>query len=96
MMVRVSVPLQWGLHDSKVSEAKTKAEASRSRRQVLSQDIDKDLSDAWSDLKSSQTVEKLLCELELPQARIGFESVTNGYALGRTNFVDVLTAEQQL
>lgn len=95
-MVNATIPLQWGLHDSQVAEANAKASASRTRREVLARDLDESLNDAWVSLKASRIVETLLKDDQLPQAKIGFESVTNGYALGRANFVDALTAEQQL
>ncbi len=96
MMVSTTLPLQWGLHDSQVGEAKAKAAAARSKSEAVSRDVDKELGDAWVGLNSSRQVEALLRDSQLPQAKIGFDSVANGYALGRTSFVDVLTAEQQL
>ncbi len=96
VMVSTTLPLQWGLHDSQVREAKAKAAAARSRNDTVSRDVEKELGDAWVALRSSRQVEKLLRDSQLPEAEIGFESVANGYGLGRTEFVDVLTAEQQL
>lgn len=95
-MISATIPLQWGLHESQIGEAKAKASASRLKRETLSRDIEESLTNAWISLKSSREVETLLRDNQLPQAKIGFESVTNGYALGKSNFVDVLTAEQQL
>ncbi len=95
-MVSVVMPLEWGLHESKIAEAKAKAMASRDRREAMAKDVDKALADAWISLKSLHEVERLLNDSQLPQAEIGFEAVANGYSLGNTNFVDVLTAEQQL
>ena len=95
-MVSATVPLQWGLHESQIGAAKATAAASRARREELVKDVANALDDAWIGLKSDREVEKLLTESQLPQAKIGFESVANSYALGRANFVDVLTAEQQL
>ncbi|MDA8232660.1 MAG: TolC family protein [Magnetospirillum sp.] len=95
-MLSATVPLQWGLHESEIAEARAKAAESRTKREAISQDVTNALTDAWIGLKSSREVETLLRQSQLPQAKIGFESAANGYALGRTTFIDVLTAEQQL
>jgi outer membrane protein TolC len=54
------------------------------------------MADAWIEMKSSREVEKLLRENQIPLAEIGFKAAAKGYELGRTDFLDVLTAEQQL
>ena len=95
-MVSATVPLQWGLHESEIGAAEATAAASRAKREAIAKDVTDGLSAAWIGLRSDREVETLLTESQLPQAKIGFESVANSYALGRANFVDVLTAEQQL
>ncbi|OIR00542.1 cobalt-zinc-cadmium resistance protein CzcC precursor [mine drainage metagenome] len=95
-MISATIPLQWGLHDSQISEAKARASASRTKREAIARDVEESLTNSWISLKSSRQVETLLRDNQLPQAKIGFESVANAYALGQSNFVDVLTAEQQL
>jgi outer membrane protein TolC len=95
-MVGANIPLRWGLRDSEIGEAKAMAGAARTRREVLEQDIGNAMADAWIEMKSSREVEKLLRENQIPLAEIGFKAAAKGYELGRTDFLDVLTAEQQL
>ena len=95
-MVGFNVPLRWGLRESEIGEAKAMAGAARSRREALEQDIGGAVADSWIGLKSSREVETLLRERQLPEAEIGFQAAARGYELGRTDFLDVLTAEQQL
>jgi len=95
-MVSLNLPLRWGLRESEIGEAKAMAAAARSKREALLQDTGNALADSWIALKSARAVEALLKESQLPQAELGFQAAAKGYELGRTEFIDVLSAEQQL
>ncbi len=95
-MLSANVPLRWGLRESDIGEAKALSGAARSRRDALLQDMGDAVAQAWIGLQTDRNVEKLLRENQLPQAEIGFQAAGKGYELGRTDFLDVLTAEQQL
>lgn len=95
-MVTSSVPLQWGLRTSEIGEAKSMAAAARMRREARANELGNEVADAWISLKNAREVETVLRESQVPQAEIGFQAASKGYELGRTEFIDVLTAEQQL
>ena len=95
-MVSANLPLRWGLRESEIGEAKAVAGAARSRREALAQDVGDALAESWIGLKTSREVETLLRESQLPQAEIGFQAAARGYEQGRADFLDVLTAEEQL
>ena len=95
-MLTSSVPLQWGLRNSEIGESKAMAAAARMRREARADELGNEVADAWISLKNARDVETVLRESQVPQAEIGFQAAAKGYELGRTEFVDVLTAEQQL
>lgn len=95
-MVTSSVPLQWGLRTSEIGEAKAMAGAARLRREARANELGNEVADAWISLKNAREVETVLRESQVPQAEIGFQAAAKGYELGRAEFLDVLTAEQQL
>ena len=95
-MVTMNVPIQWGLRNSDIGEAKAMSAAARMRRQARQVELGNEVQDSWISLEASRQVETLLRESALPQADIGFQAAAKSYELGRTEFLDVLTAEQQL
>lgn len=95
-MVTMNVPIQWGLRRSEIGEAKAMSAAARQRRQAREIELGNEVEDAHISLEASRRVEILLRESALPQADIGFQAAAKSYELGRTDFLDVLTAEQQL
>jgi len=95
-MVTMNLPLRWGLRESEIGEAKALSAAARAKRDALSREAGNAVADSWIGLKTARQVETLLTENQLPQAEIGFQAAAKGYELGRTEFLDVLTAEQQL
>jgi len=95
-MVTATVPIRWGLHQSEIGEAKAMAGAARSKREAATQDVADALAEASIGLDSARQVETLLRDNQLPEAEIGFQAAAKGYELGRAEFLDVLTAEQQL
>lgn len=95
-MVTMNVPLQWGLRRSDIGEAKAMAAAARKRLESRGIDIGADVREVYWMLDASRKVERLLRENSLPQAEIGFQAAARAYELGRTEFLDVLMAEQQL
>ncbi len=95
-MVQMNIPLQWGLRHAEIGEAKGMAGAARSKLESLQIEVGDAMAEAWIALKTARDVEVIIRENQLPQAEIGFQSSAKGYELGRMDFVDVLTAEQQL
>ena len=95
-MMQMNIPLQWGLRGSEIGETKAMAAAARARREARAQEIGNEIADALIALKTAREIEKLVRESQLPQAEIGFQAAAKGYELGRTEFLDVLMAEQQL
>lgn len=95
-MVSMNVPIQWGLRTSEIGEAKAMSAAARQRRKAREIELGNEVEDALISLEASRQVETLLRENALPQAEIGFQAAAKSYELGRTDFLDVLTAEQQL
>lgn len=95
-MVSMNVPIQWGLRHSEIGEAKAMSAAARQRRTARQIELGNEVQDALISLEASRQVETLLRENALPQAEIGFQAAAKSYELGRTDFLDVLTAEQQL
>ncbi|MGE5505421.1 MAG: TolC family protein [Actinomycetota bacterium] len=95
-MLTMNVPLQWGLRESDIGESKAMAAAARARREARALELSNDVTDAWIALKSDREVERLVRENTLPQAEIGFQAAAKAYELGRGDFLDVLTGEQQL
>lgn len=95
-MLTASVPLQWGLRTSEIGEAKAMAAAARMRREARANELGNDVADSWIALKNARDVETLLRESQLPLAEIGFQASAKSYELGRAEFLDVLTSEQQL
>jgi outer membrane protein TolC len=95
-MLTSSVPLQWGLRTSEIGESKAMAAAARMRREARANELGNEVADAWISLKNAREVETVLREGQVPQAEIGFQAAAKGYELGRAEFLDVLTAEQQL
>lgn len=95
-MVTMNVPLQWGLRRSEIGEAKSMAAAARKRREARENEVADDLRETYWSLDAARKVERLLKEGSLPQAEIGFQAAAKAYELGRTEFLDVLMAEQQL
>jgi outer membrane protein TolC len=95
-LLTANVPLRWGLRESEIGEAKALAGAARSKREALVQDVGNELANSWISLKTAREVETLLRENQIPQAEIGFQAAARGYEMGRADFLDVLTAEQQL
>ncbi|MCR6630575.1 MAG: TolC family protein [Magnetospirillum sp.] len=95
-MVTMNLPIRWGLRNSEIGEAKAMSAAARQRRQAREIELGNEVQDAHISLEASRQVETLLRENSLPQAEIGFQAAAKSYELGRTEFVDVLTAEQQL
>jgi outer membrane protein TolC len=95
-MLTSSVPLQWGLRNSEIGESKAMAAAARLRREARANELGNEVADAWIALQNDREVETLLRESQLPQAEIGFQAAAKSYELGRSEFLDVLTSEQQL
>jgi outer membrane protein TolC len=95
-MLTSSVPLQWGLRTSEIGESKAMAAAARMRREARANELGNEVADSWISLKNAREVETVLRESQVPQAEIGFQAAAKGYELGRAEFLDVLTAEQQL
>ncbi|MBI5164864.1 MAG: TolC family protein [Magnetospirillum sp.] len=95
-MVTMNVPLQWGLRNSDIGEAKAMAAAARHQRKARENELGNEVQDAYFSLEADRRVETLLRENSLPQAEIGFQAAAKAYELGRTEFLDVLMAEQQL
>lgn len=95
-MVTMNVPIQWGLRGSEIGEAKAMSAAARQRREARQVELGNEVQDAAIGLEASRQVETLLRENALPQAEIGFQAAAKSYELGRTDFLDVLSAEQQL
>jgi Outer membrane protein len=95
-MLTMNVPIQWGLRRSDIGEAKAMSAAARQRRQARRVELGNEVQDAYIGLEASRQVETILRESALPQAEIGFQAAARSYELGRSEFLDVLTAEQQL
>jgi outer membrane protein TolC len=95
-MVTVNLPLQWGLRNADIGEAKAMSAAARVKRDALARDAAASLADSLVGLQTARRIETLLKENQLPQAEIGFQAAAKSYELGRGEFLDVLTAEQQL
>ncbi|CCG40088.1 TolC family protein [Magnetospirillum molischianum] len=95
-MVSMNLPLQWGLRESDIGEAKAMTAAARAKREVRSRELDNEVADAWISLKSAHEVEMLLRESQLPQAEIGFQAALRSYEFGRSEMVDVFQSEQQV
>ncbi|MBC7950494.1 MAG: TolC family protein [Rhodospirillaceae bacterium] len=95
-MVSMNLPIQWGLRNSDIGEAKAMAAAARQRRKARENELGNDVQDAYFSFEAARSVEILLRENALPQAEIGFQTAAKSYELGRSEFLDVLTAEQQL
>lgn len=95
-MVSMNLPIQWGLRNSDIGEAKAMAAAARQRRKARENELGNEVQDAYFSFEAARRVEILLRENALPQAEIGFQTAAKSYELGRTEFLDVLTAEQQL
>lgn len=95
-MVSMNIPLQWGLRNSAIGEAKAMSAAARQRRKAREIEIGNEVRDAYFSLEAARQVQTLLREHSLPQAEIGFQAASKSYELGRTEFLDVLMAEQQL
>lgn len=95
-MVTMNIPIQWGLRDSEIGEAKAMSAAARQRRKAREIEVGNEVQEAYFNLDAARQVEKLLRENALPQAEIGFQAAAKSYELGRTEFLDVLMAEQQL
>lgn len=95
-MVSANLPLRGDLRESEIGESKAMAAAGRSRKEALVQDAANAVAQSWIDLKTARRLESLLRENQIPQAEIGFKAAARGYEQGRAEFLDVLTAEQQL
>ncbi|MBC7908134.1 MAG: TolC family protein [Rhodospirillaceae bacterium] len=95
-MVSMNLPIQWGLRNSDIGEANAMAAAARQRRKARENELGNEVQDAYFSFEAARSVEILLRENALPQAEIGFQTAAKSYELGRTEFLDVLTAEQQL
>lgn len=94
-MLEVNIPLRGGLRDADIGQAKAMAGVARARRQAKQLEIGNALNDAWWSLEAARQLEKNFADSALPQARLGFESAARAYALGKGDFIMVLTAEQQ-
>ncbi|MBI4966494.1 MAG: TolC family protein [Rhodospirillales bacterium] len=95
-MVSLNIPLQWGLRNAEIGEAKAMAAAARQKRKARENELGGEVQEAYFALESARRIETLLRENSLPQAEIGFQAAAKSYELGRTEFLDVLMAEQQL
>ncbi|WP_158240744.1 TolC family protein [Telmatospirillum siberiense] len=94
-MLEVTLPIRGDLHDAEIGAAKASAGAARSKRDAKELAIQNDLSEAYWSFETARKMEKLIVESSLPQARLGFESAQHAYAVGKGEFIMVLTAEQQ-
>lgn len=94
-MVELNLPLQPAPRESAQAEARAMAEAARAERRALETEIENRLREAVWSLEAARRMERLILDSALPQARLGFESASRAYELGKGAFSSVLGAEQQ-
>lgn len=92
-MLSVAIPLQWGLRRAQEREALARAAASRSRREATTVDLQGQLEEAYWALDAARRGEKILRDINIPQANVVLQSALASYQLGRTDLPSVLLAE---
>ncbi|HIJ61825.1 MAG TPA: TolC family protein [Rhodospirillaceae bacterium] len=95
-MLEVNIPLQGGLREAEIGQAKAESGKARTRRRLQELAIGNALAEAYWSLRAARNTERLISETALPQAQIGFDSAVRAYGVGKGEFIMVLSAEQQL
>lgn len=93
-MVSFALPLQWGLRRAQLSEAATRLAASRARRDVTRAELQGQIGEAYAALVSARQGERILRDINVPQAKVVLQSALASYQLGRVDLPTVLLAEQ--
>ena len=92
----VKVPLQWGLHEGQVRDAAAQANAARSRREAVDQQIQGDIAEAAAALEASRRSADLTRQRLIPQANAALRSAIADYGVGKLELTAVLQAERDL
>jgi outer membrane protein TolC len=94
--IAVKVPLQWGLHEGQVREAAAQANAARSRREAVDQQIQGDIAEAAAALEASRRSADLTRQRLIPLANAALRSAIADYGVGKLELTAVLQAERDL
>jgi outer membrane protein TolC len=94
--IGVKVPLQWGLHEGQVRDATAQADAARSRRDAVEQQIQGDIAEAAAALDASRRSADLTRQRLIPQANAALRSAIADYSVGKLELTAVLQAERDL
>ena len=94
--IGVKVPLQWGLHEGQVRDAAAQANAARSRRAAVEQQIEGDIAEAAAALEGSRRGAELMRQRLIPQANAALRSAIADYGVGKLDLTAVLQAERDL
>jgi outer membrane protein TolC len=93
-MVAFDIPLQWGLREARVREAKARLSASRARRAATSADLQARIAEAWWRLDAATRGLGVLRRINIPQAGVLLRSSLASYQLGQADLPSVLLALQ--
>ena len=94
--VAVKVPLQWGLKESQIGEARARSAAARSRVAAATLRIQAMIDEALAGLAAARQVEVVLMSALRPQTEAGYRSVLGTYQLGRGELAAVLEAAHRV
>ena len=95
-MIGTTIPLQWGVREAREREAAANLAAARRRRDQAAARVRGDLADAFHALQGLQRVGTLLRDVQLPEARLAFQTGLRGYEQGRSTLNTVLDTEQRV
>jgi outer membrane protein, heavy metal efflux system len=94
--IAVKVPLQWGLHEGQVRDAAAQANAARSRREAVEQQIYGDIAEAAGALEASRRSADLTRQRLIPLANAALRSAIADYGVGKLDLSAVLQTERDL
>ena len=96
LMVEINIPLQQSARRSQERESEAMLSASRSRRELVSNQILADLYESIAGFDSERQSLTSTTENLLPQSELTFRSALAGYESGKVDFATLLDAQRQI
>lgn len=96
LMVEVNIPLQQATRRAQEREADALLEASRARKEAMTNQVLADLAENLAALDAARRAEALANDSLLPQAELTFKAALAGYENGKVDFATLLDAQRQI
>lgn len=96
LMVEINIPLQQSTRRAQEREAEAMLSASRSRREMIGNQILADLYESVEGFDSERRSLILITENLLPQSELTLRSALAGYESGKVDFATLLDAQKQI